>query len=314
MQNALHKGQPNLLVILGATASGKTRLGVRLAAKFGGEIVSADSRQVYRGLNLGAGKDLDEYQVDGVPVPYHLIDIVDLEHEFNVFEFQRRFYEVFESLESRGVLPVVVGGTGLYVEAVLKGYRMVEAPENPVLRAELASLSQEARVERLMSLKGRLHNTTDLTEPDRLIRAIEIAEYSRDHEPPPAPRLRPIVMGTEWDRAELRRRIGIRLRQRFDLGMIHEVEGLHARGIPWERLERLGLEYGLIAEYLQGKIFDFDELFDKLYVAICQFAKRQLTWFRRMERNGTDIAWIPRADAGCAERVVKQRLSAQTTG
>jgi len=293
-----------LLVVLGPTASGKTRLGVRLAAELGGEIISADSRQVYRGLDLGAGKDLDEYQVDGVRIPYHLIDIAGLDEEFSVFDYQQRFYEVFEDTVGRGVLPVVVGGTGLYLEAVLNRYRMVAVPENPELRAELAGAPQEALVARLSAAKDRLHNTTDLTERERLVRAIEIAEYSRSHQPPPAPPMNPFIVGTQWERPELRRRIRERLEQRIEAGMIEEVQGLHDDGVPWERLERLGLEYRFIAEFLQGKIADRDDLIQKLHTAICQFAKRQETWFRRMERNGTTIHWIPNGAFETARRVV----------
>ena len=310
---AYHSGMAregeNLLVVLGATASGKTRLGARLAHALGGEVVSADSRQVYRGLKLGAGKDLDEYVVDGVPVPYHLIDIVDLDAEFSVFAYQRCFYKVFESIRCRGCLSVVVGGTGLYLEAVLAPYRMVEAPPNPELRAELDQLPQEALVARLRTLKPRLHNTTDLTDRDRLVRAVEIATYSQTHEPKPAPDMRPLVLGTHWERSALRRRIHGRLQQRLDAGMIDEVAGLHARGVSWERLERLGLEYRFIAQYLEGKMRDKTGLFEMLFTAICQFAKRQETWFRRMERNGTVIHWVDEADFDAAWRIVREHLT-----
>jgi tRNA dimethylallyltransferase len=295
--------QYNTLVVLGPTASGKTRLGVRLARAFGGEIVSADSRQVYRGLDLGAGKDRSEYMLDGVPIPYHLIDIVDLDAEFSVFDFQQRFFGVFESLAARGVLPVVVGGTGLYLEAILLGYRMAPVPESPELRLELADLSYDVLVDRLKSVKKCLHNTTDLVSRDRLIRAIEIAEYGRYHDPEPPPDIRPLILGTRWDREVLRARIRERLVERLDAGMIDEVEGLHAQGVPWERLERLGLEYRAISEWLQGKISSRREFVHRLYVAICQFAKRQETWFRRMERNGATIHWVPSADFDAARAI-----------
>jgi len=298
-----------LLVVLGATASGKTRLGVRLAAALDGEVLSADSRQVYRGLDLGAGKDLDDYEVGGRRIPCHLIDIVDLGQEFSVFDYQKRFYQVFEELTGRGVLPVVVGGTGLYLEAVLKGYRMAAVPEDPGLRAELAGMPHEALVARLMAAKDRLHNTTDLTERDRLIRAIEIVEYSKDHEPPPAPAMNPLILGTKWDRPQLRQRIRERLEQRLEAGMIEEVQGLHEHGVPWERLERLGLEYRFIAEFLQGKIQCRNDLLQKLYSAICHFAKRQDTWFRRMERNGADIHWIPQGRIDIARQAVSNTFA-----
>lgn len=294
----------NAIVVLGPTASGKTRLGVRLAHVFGGEIISADSRQVYRGLNLGSGKDLGEYTLGGTAIPYHLIDIVDLSQEFSVFDYQQRFYETFSAIGNRGALPVVVGGTGLYLEAVLARYRMAAAPENPALRAELASLSDSMLLARLAALKPRLHNTTDLETRERTIRAIEIAEYSRDHEPEPAPDIRPIVLGTLWDREELRRRIRLRLAERIQEGMIEEVRDLHAGGVPWERLERLGLEYRFIAEYLQGKIARRNDLVQKLAAAIGQFAKRQDTWFRRMERNGCVIHWVPRAEEPVAMEIL----------
>ena len=298
-----------VLVVLGATASGKTRLGVRLAAELDGEVISADSRQVYRGLDLGAGKDLDDYEVGGRRIPCHLIDVVDLGQEFSVFDYQKRFYQVFEELTGRGVLPVVVGGTGLYLEAVLKGYRMAAVPEDPDLRAELAGMPHEALVARLIAAKGKLHNTTDLTERDRLIRAIEIVEYSKDHEPAPAPAMNPLILGTKWDRAQLRQRIRERLEQRLEAGMIEEVQDLHDHGVPWKRLERLGLEYRFIAEFLQGKIQYRNDLFQKLYSAICHFAKRQDTWFRRMERNGADIHWISQGRIDIARQAVSNTFA-----
>jgi tRNA dimethylallyltransferase len=299
---------PNALVVLGPTASGKTRLGVHLARELRGEIVSADSRQVYRELNLGAGKDPEEYVVDGAAIPHHLIDIVDLDHEFSVFEYQRRFHDVFEELRVRRVLPVIVGGTGLYLEAILMRYRMVSVPENSGLRAELATWPDRALVERLMAVKDRLHNTTDLVDRERLIRAIEIAEYSRDHAPQPAPDVRPLILGTQWDREILRARIRKRLVDRVQAGMIEEVYALRAQGVPWERLEQLGLEYRFIAAYLQQKIRNRNDLLQKLYAAICQFAKRQETWFRRMERKGVTIHWVPRATLEVARQIVQEHF------
>lgn len=297
----------NVLVVLGPTASGKTRLSVRLARAWNGEVVSADSRQVYRGLNLGAGKDLDEFALDGTQVPYHLIDIVDLDMEFSVFDYQRRFFDVFEDISDRTRLPVLVGGTGLYLEAVLKGYRMVEVPEDPELRTELTDLSHEALVARLEALKPNLHNTTDLVDRARLVRAIEIATYAKTCEPEPTPGLRPLILGTRWPRPELRERIRRRLAARIEAGMIEEVEGLRVQGISWGRLELLGLEYRFIAQYLQGAIATKADLFEKLSIAIGQFAKRQETWFRRMERQGTVIHWVNRADFAAAQCIVEQQ-------
>ncbi|WP_088536740.1 tRNA (adenosine(37)-N6)-dimethylallyltransferase MiaA [Geobacter sp. DSM 9736] len=280
----------NILVILGPTASGKTRLGVQLARTFKGEIISADSRQVYRGLDLGAGKDLGEYG----EIPYHLIDIVDPGTEFNVFEFQRRFLEAFENIRERGLLPVLVGGSGLYLEAVLNGYRMVEVPENEKLRRELAELSMEKLAERLRSTGQRLHNTTDLIDRARLVRAIEIAT----HDPHTLPRslgLHPITFGIHWDRGVLRERITTRLRERMAAGLITEVETLLASGVSHETLDFLGLEYRFIARHLRGEL-NRNDLFQKLNSAIHDFAKRQETWFRRMERNGTAIHWLSGGD------------------
>ncbi|MCX5770433.1 MAG: tRNA dimethylallyltransferase, partial [Candidatus Hydrogenedentes bacterium] len=219
-----------------------------------------------------------------------------------------RFYDTFESLQSRAVLPVVVGGTGLYLEAVLGKYRMVEVPPNPELRAELDAESDEALAARLLTLKGRLHNTTDLESRDRIVRAIEIAEYSASHEPHPAPDIRPLILGALWDRSILRQRVRIRLEERIDQGLIEEVEGLRARGVPFERLEQLGLEYRFIAEYIEGNIHSRNDLMQKLAAAICRFAKRQDTWFRRMERTGFKIHWIPRAEFAKAAAVVERPL------
>jgi tRNA dimethylallyltransferase len=298
----------NLLVVLGPTASGKTRLGVALARAFGGEVVSADSRQVYRGLNLTAGKDLEEYRTEGKPVAYHLIDIVDLDHEFSVFEYQRRFFDVHGDLTARGVLPVLVGGTGLYLEAVLKGYGMVEVPRDDALRRDLAGLPHDALIDRLRTLKPVLHNTTDLVDRERLVRAIEIATFSQDHDAEPTPEIRPVILGTRWQRAVLRDRIRERLVQRIGAGMIEEVEGLVEAGISWEKLHSLGLEFRYIARFLQGDLETQDELVDKLGGAIYQFARRQESWFRRMERHGTTIHWIDNAGDQAALRTVREHV------
>ncbi len=293
------------LVVLGPTASGKTHLGVQLAALLGGEILSADSRQVYRGLDIGSGKDLDEYTLEGRAIPYHLIDIAELAQEFSVFHFQRAFFEACGQVRQRGVMPVIVGGTGLYLDAVLRGYRMAEVPENPELRQELEALSMEALAARLLCLKPSVHNTTDLHERERTIRAIEIAEFERAHPPEPAPELRPRILGTAWERRELHGRIALRLKQRLDGGMIEEVEGLHTQGHSWERLERLGLEYRFVSQFLRGEIRNRNDLFQKLLAAIQQFAKRQETWFRRMERQGTTIHWVPRAEFALAVQALR---------
>ena len=300
----------NTLVVLGPTASGKTALGVQLAAAYNGEIISADSRQVYRGLDIGAGKDLDEYVLDGRAIPYHLIDIVDLDTEFSVFDYQQRFYACFEELQRRNTLPIVVGGTGLYLEAALQGYRMVAAPEDAELRAQLSALSDDALIARLRALKPGLHNITDTADRERTIRAIEIAEYTRRHPPPPAPDIRPLILGTRWPRDELHRRIDPRLRELLDTGLIEEVQRLLDAGIPPERLRNLGLEYRYVTDFLDGTIKSKNDLRQKLRAAIINFAKRQQTWFRRMERNGAVIHWIDRADHDAAQKVVDAHRTA----
>ena len=308
----------NCLVLLGATASGKTGLGVHLARKYGGEIISADSRQVYRGLDIGSGKDLSEYG----DMHCHLIDIADLSEEYSVFNYQKDFYRAFSDVSSRGKIPVVVGGTGMYLDAVVRGYSLVQVPVNAVLRAELATLSLEELVARLLSLKNDVHNRTDLVERPRLVRAIEIAEYSKakterrvgTEESECAsesaaisyarPDIRPLILGIRFDRTVLRSRIRARLEARISEGLVDEVRGLHDAGSSWERLERLGLEYRFTAEYLQGKIASEKEYADSLYTAIAQFAKRQETWFRGMERKGIVINWIDEGKREDAERLV----------
>jgi tRNA dimethylallyltransferase len=286
----------NLLVILGPTASGKTRLGVELARRFSGEIISADSRQVYRGMDIGSGKDLAEYG----EIHHHLIDIVDPGYEFNVFEFQRCFLQVFTEITRRGRLPVLVGGTGLYLESILKGYRLVEVPENHTLRTELSTLPMEDLGKRLRAATPRLHNTTDLLDRSRLVRAIEIAEYGTGRESEPLPEITPLIFGIRWERSMLRSRITTRLRERLAAGMIEEVAALHTAGVPWEALEFYGLEYRFVAKYLKGEL-NRNDLFQKLNSAIHDFAKRQDNWFRRMERQDTVIHWLNGAGDPLAE-------------
>lgn len=285
----------NLLVVLGPTASGKTQLGVQLCQKLGGEVISADSRQVYRGMDIGTGKDLEDYG----NTPYHLVDIVDPGYEFNLFEYQRQFFATFSRITRRGKLPVLVGGTGLYLDAVLKGYHLTEVPRNPELRTELDRLTTEELTARLIRTKPKQHNNTDLVIRERLTRAIEIAEGEKNPPPerlPPLPILQPVIFGTSWEREHLKNRIEERLRDRLEQGMITEVENLHKSGISYVVLESFGLEYRFVAWYLQGKITRND-LFQQLYSAICKFAKRQTTWFRRMERQGTRIHWLEGNDS-----------------
>jgi tRNA dimethylallyltransferase len=297
----------NAVVVLGATATGKTALGVSLAREFSGEIVSADSRQVYKGLDIGSGKDLREYG----NVPYHLIDITDLSAEYSVFDFQRDFRAAFDAVKGRNALPIVVGGTGMYLDSIIREYEFLEVPENPDLRAELSVLSMDELAGRLLSLKGEVHNKTDLEDRQRLVRAIEIAE-GRASERGSRVRhggksdFRPLILGVRYPRDELRSRIRERLHARFGEGLIEEVYRLHEAGASWERLERLGLEYRLTAEYLEGKIPTREEYSAALLMAICRFAKRQETWFRGMERKGVAIAWLDRGNRDDAFRAVSR--------
>ena len=280
---------PELLTILGPTASGKTRLAVALAERFGGEIISADSRQVFRGMDIGSGKDLHEYG----RVPYHLIDILDAGGEFSVFDFQRRFLGVYEDIAGRRVLPILCGGSGMYLDAVLRGYRMIEVSRNDALREVLAKKTDAELVEELRMLKPDLHNSTDLLDRERTVRAIEIArgEIEQCFVCEPLPRLRSAVVGIRWERDALRRRITERLRERLDNGLIEEVERLHEGGIAWERLDYYGLEYRYVGGYLRGGM-DKNDMFQRLNAAIHTFAKRQGNWFRRMERHGVAINWV----------------------
>ena len=279
----------DMLTILGPTASGKTRLAVALAAKYGGEIISADSRQVFRGMDIGSGKDLHEYG----PIPYHLIDILDAGAEFSVFEFQRRFLAAVAGISTRQAVPILCGGSGLYLDAVLRGYRMIEVPKNDALRSELAVKSDAELAEELWRLKPTLHNSTDLLDRERTVRAIEIArgELTIHSSDPPQPVVHSVVIGIQWEREALRERITRRLKDRLENGLIEEVEFLHAGGIAWERLDYYGLEYRYVGSYLRGAL-DRNDLFQKLNSAIHDFAKKQGNWFRRMERHGVVINWI----------------------
>jgi len=283
---------PNLIVILGPTASGKTRLAVAAAERLGGEIISADSRQVFRRMDIGTGKDLEEYGA----VPYHLIDVLEPGEEFSVFAFLGHFTVAFNDITSRGRLPFLVGGTGLYLDAVLRGYRMVHAPENPMLRRELEPLSLESLQERLFGLNPLLHNNTDLLVRERLVRAIEIAtlEAEGGGEAVTLPELRPLVFGMKLEREELRRRITSRLKTRLQSGMVEEMQSLIDSGVTSERLDYYGLEYRYVSRYLCGEL-NRNDMFQKLNSAIHDFAKKQENWFRRMEKHGVKIIWL---DAG----------------
>lgn len=282
----------DLITILGPTASGKTPLAAALAARLRTEIISGDSRQVYRRMDLGTGKDLADYVVDGYRVPYHLIDIAEPGYKYNVFEFQRDFLKAYEDMRSRGLLPVLCGGTGMYLESVLKGYRLLPVPENPELRGKLAGKSLEELTAILASYK-KLHNTTDVDTAKRAIRAIEIEEYYL-HQPVEArefPDIRSLIIGVDIDRDLRREKISRRLKQRLDEGMVDEVRALIDGGIHPDDLIYYGLEYKYLTLYVTGQM-TYDEMYHQLEIAIHQFAKRQMTWFRGMERRGFTIHWI----------------------
>jgi len=282
----------NLITILGPTATGKTKLATALAAMIGGEIISADSRQVYRGMDIGTGKDIEDYRFNGQDVPYHLIDIVDPGYEYNIFEYQKHFTAAFNDIVSRDKIPVLAGGSGLYLDAVINGYELTSVPEDAFLRKQLDRLSDDELREKLKSY-GQLHNTTDLIERSRIIRAIEIKEYEKLNPDKviDMPDIDSVTFGISYERQEIRQRITDRLVHRLNHGMIEEVEHLLGTGLKPEQLTFYGLEYKWLTLYVTGQIL-YDEMFANLNTAIHQFAKRQMTWFRRMEKKGTKIYWI----------------------
>ena len=282
----------DLITILGPTASGKTSLATALADKLGTEIISGDSRQVYRRMDLGTGKDLADYTIEGRSVPYHLIDIVEPGYKYNVFEYQRDFLKAYESIVAKGKLPVLCGGTGMYIESVLKGYRLLPVPENPELRASLEGKSLE-ELTRILEGYKKLHNSTDVDTAKRAIRAIEIEEYYKQQplEYREFPSLKSLIIGVDIDRELRREKITRRLKQRLDEGMVDEVRGLLAEGISAENLIYYGLEYKFLTQYAIGEL-TYEEMFHQLETAIHQFAKRQMTWFRGMERRGFVIHWL----------------------
>jgi tRNA dimethylallyltransferase len=292
-----------MITILGPTASGKTPLASALAQKVGGEIISADSRQVYRRMDIGTGKDLADYLLptansqQPTAIPYHLIDICEPGTKYNLFQYQQDFYDVYLDIRSRGMVPILCGGTGLYIEAVLKGYQLSPVPQNPELRSSLEGKSLEELTRMLVELKAKngsnMHNTTDVDSCQRAIRAIEIETYNLQH-PMPKRELPPVdslIIGVYIDREQRREKITRRLKVRLENGMVEEVKALLDSGIPAEDLIYYGLEYKFVTEYLIGKI-TYEEMFQRLEIAIHQFAKRQMTWFRGMERRGFTIHWI----------------------
>lgn len=285
----------NLLSVIGPTASGKTNFAVQLALALDGEIISADSRQVYRGMDIGTGKDLDEYVAGGRRVPCHLIDIVDAGEKYNVFEYQRDFLKAWNECREHRVVPVLCGGSGLYVEAVLKGYKLLAVPVNEELRAALSGMTLQELAVKLATYK-KLHNTTEIDTVKRAVRAIEIEEYYRMHpyEEKDFPEIRSLIVGVDVSREVRRERITKRLHERLENGMVDEVRSILDCGVTPDDLIYYGLEYKYLTLYIIGRL-TYDEMVAQLNVAIHQFAKRQMTWFRKMEREGFDIRWL---DAG----------------
>ncbi|HET9569891.1 MAG TPA: tRNA (adenosine(37)-N6)-dimethylallyltransferase MiaA [Bacteroidales bacterium] len=299
-----------LITILGPTASGKTHLAVKLASKLHAEIISGDSRQVYRGMDIGTGKDLNEYTLDGQSIPFHLIDIVDAGYKYNVFEYQQDFLKVWKELKQPAIL---CGGTGLYIESILRGYRLVPVPANPVLREELERKSLD-ELTKLLATYKKLHNTTDVDTVKRAVRAIEIEEYYLQNPllDTTFPKIESIVFGLDLDREVRRDRITNRLKARLNEGMVAEVEDLIGRGIPVEDLIYYGLEYKYLSLYIVGEL-TFDQMFTQLEIAIHQFAKRQMTWFRGMETRGIKIQWLD-AMAPAEENIQKMKALINPVG
>lgn len=288
MKNSLY----NLLVIVGPTASGKTSFATHIAKELNGEIISGDSRQVYRRMDIGTGKDYDDYLINGQSIPFHLIDIKEPGYKYNVYEFQNDFFKVFKEIQSRKTTPLLCGGTGLYIEAVLKGYKLIHVPANYQLRELLKEKSLE-ELETILNQFRKLHNSTDSDTVQRAIRAIEIETYYQTHSEIDVslPEVKPLIVGIDIEQNSRRERITKRLEQRLQDGMINEVQGLLNEGIPSEDLIYYGLEYKFITQHLIGEL-SYQEMFDQLNIAIHQFAKRQMTWFRGMERRGVKIHWV----------------------
>lgn len=282
--------QKPLIVVLGPTAIGKTRLSCHLCKRLNGELISADSRQIYTGMDIGTGKDLEDFKLPDFEVPYHLIDIKKAGETYSVFDFQHDFLTAFQLISEKDKYPVLCGGTGMYLSAALQKHKLIPVPTNEKLRAELALLTNEELTNRLSVLKS-LHNTSDTLDRDRLLRAIEIAEFEQNNPKELMPKIPRIVFGIRADRELIKANIHARLKDRIANGMIEEVEQLVADGVTHEQLNYYGLEYRYVSQFLQDKI-DKNQLFTELYKSICNFAKRQMTWYRRMEKQGISIHWI----------------------
>jgi len=287
------KNDYNLITILGPTAVGKTKLATLLAKEIGGEIISADSRQVYRRMDIGTGKDLQDYIVKDYSVPYHLINIAEPTEEYNLFRFVNDFLDAFNNINSRNKIPILCGGTGLYLNSVIKNYSLKESTPDKARQNFLRSLSIEELKEKLFTLNPSLHNTTDLLDKERVIRAIEIAEAA--DESITELKINSLVIGIRLERSLVKERITKRLKQRLENGMVDEIKQLADSGLSYEKLNFFGLEYRYIGQYLQGYL-SYDEMFEKLNSSIHNFAKRQMTWFRKMEKEGVNIHWIDGPD------------------
>lgn len=297
----------NLLTILGPTAAGKTSLSAQIANRFNGEILSADSRQVYIGMDIGTGKDIKDYTIDDNQVPYHLIDIISPKDEFSMFQFRKLFYESFLEITKRNKLPILAGGTGLFIHSILKNYSMQEVDFSGDRFEELSQKELKELTDILRRINSSLHNTTDLTEKKRVIKAIIIAESS-DNEFTPPVNINSFVIGVRVERSKIKENIKIRLKERLENGMIEEAQKLIADGITYEKLHFFGLEYKFLALYLSGELSNND-MQQKLYSAICEFAKKQMTWFRKMEKEGIKIHWIEGPDFNAAEKLIEENFS-----
>ncbi|HEX2984237.1 MAG TPA: tRNA (adenosine(37)-N6)-dimethylallyltransferase MiaA [Ignavibacteriales bacterium] len=292
-----------LVAILGPTAVGKTRLAARLAYEFNGEILSADSRQVFRGMDIGTGKDLQDYTVNGSEIAKYLIDLKNPDEEFNLFLFVKEFYKNFDNITSRGKLPFLAGGTGLYLSSILQGYKLKEAEFRDDLYADM---TLEEILGKLQAYKNKLHNITDIQDKERALRALQIFEAERELNMP-GEKLEPLVIGVHLERNEIKKRITERLKARLNSGMIDEVKALLDKGVTYERLMFFGLEYKYISLYLQGSL-NYNDMFQKLNSSIHAFAKRQMTWFRKMEKEGVKINWIERDDIQKAGQLIGQYI------
>lgn len=316
-KSKIEKSQHPLIVICGPTASGKTSLAVEMALRFNGEIISADSRQVYRGLDLGSGKDIDEYDHPDGSIPFHLIDIADPMKTYSLYHYINDFHRTVESIINKNTIPIACGGSGLYIEAVLKNFRVANVPENVTLRKSLINKEKEHLIEKLKTTDGSLYSATDLSSKKRIVRAIEVALHKKNaplkytgNSPLP---FTPLILAVSWPRDELRERINKRLQERIEKGMVQEVIDLIDAGISPDRLISLGMEYKFITEHVSGRL-SYEKMVTLLQTAIHRLAKRQMTWFRGMERRGLKIHWLDRGDPAKAGEKIEKFLSEFHTG